>query len=452
MRHLLRFSAAAFAVALLMSLSTPAVALNGITFGTPALSVNYNTLQFRLPYTGDDNTNATILVRYSKGNSFQASKADTAVVPFRDTQLRRFTGVIPWLDQGTKYTLQITVTDPDGGGTTITPAFVTTLASPPHTIPANRLFVGPSGNDANVGTLALPKRTIMGAVSALTAGGQVRVLPGIYYETAWLQQEGTPSSYYSIVGHGNPDSVIVDGSDPTLLNTTWSPYLDNTGAQINAIYYKVTSTATTANVANIVAGWGQRLHTKQTMDQLKNFAAYPLFPSQGWFKNVDTLFVRLEGGADPSLTTMHVATRAFGLRMTGKYWRAESLTVRFTSDKGFFLGHFISPDSSATGAVIRNCRGYSIGLQGIYGNNNVDKVLVDSCYFEDGRVDTWGYSASKLHFEENTTGVTAVGRSWVIRNNVFTGHANGVQVVGSATDTVTKFGGADAELPLFYDF
>jgi hypothetical protein len=143
---------------------------------------------------------------------------------------------------------------------------------------------------------------------------------------------------------------------------------------------------------------------------------------------------------------MHVSKRAHGLRMTGKYWRAESLTVRFTGDKGYFLGSYPTPDSSATGAVLRNCRGYSIGLQAVYGNIDTHDVLVDSCRFEDGRVDRWSYEASKSRFEENVTGLTAVGRNWVIRNSTFAGHANGVQVTGLLSDTLQKDGGADADI------
>ena len=200
------------------------------------------------------------------------------------------------------------------------------------------------------------------------------------------------------------------------------------GAHVNRIFFRIHSEA--ATVKNIVAGWGQRLHTRRSRAELTDFSAYPNFPPQGWWRNGDTLFVRLENGADPNLTTMHVATREFGVRMTGRYWRAESLTVRFTSDKGYFLGAWTDPESSATGAVIRNCRGYSIGLQGIYGNIDNDDVLVDSCKFEDGRIDRWSYFASKDHFEENATGLTTVGRGWVIRNSTFSGHSNGVQVTG----------------------
>jgi len=422
----------------------PALAANSIAVGTTQLTVHYHTAQLRVPYTGDDNRSATVLVRYSKGRTFSATNADTAVVPYRDAKLRRFTGVALWLDANTEYAFRVDVTDADGGSTALLPTYVRTLANPGHEIPAQRVFVSPSGNDANPGTLASPKRTIMAGVLSLAPGGQVRVLPGIYYETAWLQKNGSPTDYYSIVGHGNPDSVIIDGSDPRLLNTTWSRYEDSRGVQANRIFFHVDPSA--MYVRNIVAGWGQRLHTRESMRELRDFGAYPQFPHQGWWRNRDTLFVRLENGADPNLTTMHVAKRAHGVRITGQYWRAESLTVRFTADKGYFLGAYDTPESTATGAVIRHCRGYSIGLQGIYGNIGTHNVLVDSCTFEDGRIDRWSYAASKARFEENATGLTSVGRGWVIRNSTFTGHSNGVQVIGLLSDTLTKDSGSDADI------
>jgi len=424
--------------------AAPALALNSIGVGTLSLNAHFNTVHLRLPYTGDDNRNATVLVRYSRGRTFSASGADTAVVPYRDVKLRRFTGVALWLDANTEYVFRVDVTDPDGGSTTLLPAYLRTRANPGHEIPLNRVFVSPSGDDRNPGTLAAPKRTIMASVLSLTPGGQVRVLPGIYYETVWLQQDGTPTQYYSIVGHGDPDSVIIDGSHRSLLHTPWSPYLNKSGVQVNRIFFRIHSEA--ATVKNIVAGWGQRLHTRRTRAELTDFAAYPNLPPQGWWRNGDTLFVRLENGADPNFTTMHVATRDHGLRMTGRYWRAESLTVRFTSDKGYFLGAWTDPDSNATGAVIRNCRGYSTGLQGIYGNIDNNDVLVDSCKFEDGRIDRWSYFASKDHFEENATGLTTVGRGWVIRNSTFSGHSNGVQVTGLLGDTLTKNSGSEADI------
>ena len=242
-------------------------------------------------------------------------------------------------------------------------------------------------------------------------------------------QDHTDGAEFSGVGHGNPDSIIVDGSEPSLLNTSWSTYLDGGGAHINGVYFKVFANA--ALVKNIVAGWGQRLHTKIAKAELLDFAAYPNYPQQGWLRNGDTLFVRLEGAADPNLTTMHVSARLHGLRITGNCWRAESLTVRFTGDKGIFLGAYNLPDSFATGAVVRNCRGYSNGQQHVYGNLRTTNVLVDSCHFEDGRIDTWGYFASKARAEENATGVTAVGRGWVVRNTTVIGTSNGIQLSGS---------------------
>src|SRR6185503_20258393 len=73
--------------------AAPALALNSIAVGPLSLNAHFNTVHLRLPYTGDDNRNATVLVRYSRGRTFSASGADTAVVPFRDVKIKRFTGV-----------------------------------------------------------------------------------------------------------------------------------------------------------------------------------------------------------------------------------------------------------------------------------------------------------------------------------------------------------------------
>lgn len=444
-----RLSPLLLGIAAVLALASPrpARAQDPIVAGTPEVTAGFATGRFRLPFTGDAAHHASVLVTYCRGPVYVAAEADSAVVPVRDDVHSRFTGVLLWLDSGTTYTARIAVTDPDGGDATFDRTF-TTRTPEGHPIPADPVFVSPAGDDANPGTLASPRRTIAGANALMPArgpGAQIRLLPGIYYETAWLQAEGAPGQYYSIVGQGNPDSIIVDGSDPALLHAVWTPYRATPGGpQVHSIYTLDTPNA--ALVKNVVAGWGQRLHRKVSLDELANPGSYPNYPDQGWFRSGNTLYVRLEGGADPQQTTMHVAIRDHGLRITGDYWRAESLTVRFTSDKGYFLGAYGLRDSFASHAVIRNCRGVSCGAEHVFGNVNSNHVLVDSCRFEDGRIDTWTYFASKARWEETATGITTVGRGWTIRNCTVSGTSNGIQVTGSP-DSLEW--GSDAEV--YYD-
>jgi hypothetical protein len=91
--------AAALPVFAIAVCSTPAQSGNTTTVGPLTLTANYNTVQFKFAYTGDDNQNATVLVRYWRTSS--SANKDTAVVPTRDVKYLRFTGVVFWLDDNT---------------------------------------------------------------------------------------------------------------------------------------------------------------------------------------------------------------------------------------------------------------------------------------------------------------------------------------------------------------
>ena len=112
-KHPGRFLALALPL-LTLSLSgaTLARSANSTTVGAFTLTANYNTIQFKLAYTGDDNQSATVFVRYWKTGS--PANSDTAVVPVRDLTEPRLTGVIFWLEENTAYTVEVTISDPDG--------------------------------------------------------------------------------------------------------------------------------------------------------------------------------------------------------------------------------------------------------------------------------------------------------------------------------------------------
>ena len=199
-----------FAMTLLAPLlfgAAPARSDNQTTVGSLTLTANYNTIQFKLAYTGDDDQDATVLVRYWKTSS--SANKDTAVVPVRDVTEPRFTGVIFWLDESTGYTVEAKISDPDGlddlpNPSTITES-ITTRHSATPSVTGNTIWVSPSGNNNNPGTSSgSPKQTIAAALSALSgAGSQIRLLPGIYYETFQPMVSGNSSNYYSIVGDSN---------------------------------------------------------------------------------------------------------------------------------------------------------------------------------------------------------------------------------------------------------
>lgn len=417
----------------LASLAPSARAGNPISVGTLALSANFNTIGFQLGYTGDDNTNATVLVRYWR-SSQSITSADTAVVPMRDPG-SRFIGVIFWLDEGTSYHVRADVTDPDGGGMTVE-GTVTTQVPATSAPPDSIRWISPTGNDSNTGrSQGSPMRTVAAALASLSGPGQIRALPGTYYEQVSLNRSGSAGNYYSLVGAGNPDSVIFDESDSTRLHATWTSYG-------SGIWYldRDVSTALSLVVANV----DQRLHSKSSLNELIDPSlgtdcqnSHGGFPQAGFCRDGNRVYVRLEGNADPNATTMHIAKRDFGIDVTGTYCRVESLTVRYANIGAFNIGHDYggNPHVPATGAVIRNCIAFDNGGADFRTSLGTNGVLIDSCRAIDSRIGGWSYTAVKCHPEENAVGAMLHGSNNVFRNNLVQGLSNGVGVTsGDAAD------------------
>src|SRR5215831_8772762 len=192
-------------------LAVAAEKVDSVRVGPLDLGANFNTIQVRLDFAGDDNQNASVLVTYWRTLQ-DSTQADTAFSLVRSSEPRRFCGVIFWLQPNTSYTVRAVVTDSDGGGETRTSS-VTTRANPDHGSAGRQIWASPSGSDTNDGfSASSPKQTIRGALAILRPGGQIRLLPGIYYESDTLLAPGRPDSSYSIVGEGNPDSIVLDGS------------------------------------------------------------------------------------------------------------------------------------------------------------------------------------------------------------------------------------------------
>src|SRR5678816_1522221 len=110
---------------------------------------------------------------------------------------------------------------------------------------------------------------------------------------------------------------------------------------------------------------------------------------------------------------MHIPAREQGIRIAGAYWRAESLTTRFSNDKGFFLGAY--NDSQATNAVLRNVRVQTSAAESYLINIGTNGVLMDACLANDGRIDAWNYWAAKARSEETAVGIVSLGQNVLVR-------------------------------------
>ncbi|GIH09558.1 silent information regulator protein Sir2 [Rhizocola hellebori] len=87
----------------------------------------------------------------------------------------------------------------------------TTEGPPP---PANNLYVAPSGNDANAGTLAAPLRTVQRAVDLAQPGYTIFLRAGTYAPTTNVQlvKSGTSSQPITMTNYNN-ERAIIDGEN-----------------------------------------------------------------------------------------------------------------------------------------------------------------------------------------------------------------------------------------------
>jgi len=87
-------------------------------------------------------------------------------------------------------------------------------------IPSNAIFVAPNGNDAALGTLEAPLRSIQLACDRAGKYGTVVLRGGVHFltQTIYLTPE---HSHLTLMGFPGEDAVVSGG---VLLKVNWKPY------------------------------------------------------------------------------------------------------------------------------------------------------------------------------------------------------------------------------------
>lgn len=90
-------------------------------------------------------------------------------------------------------------------------------------------YVGPTGSDANPGTISAPFKTFKKAVSVLKAGDTLIVATGTYTETLTLSMSGTTNAPVTVIGNG---AVLnMQGSEQNGITVSGS-YIDVSGFEV----------------------------------------------------------------------------------------------------------------------------------------------------------------------------------------------------------------------------
>lgn len=421
---------------------------NAITLGTLETYPNFNTVGYRLYYSGDANLNSTA-VAYLISGSWPSTDSLYRIHPpdtLRSESM--FAGSAFWLSEGTTYTLAVVVTDADGGGATLTNTFTTRTATP--TSPTGTSYyvaAWGAGSDSAAGTAGAPFRTMQKAWSVMTPGDAMRLMAGVHRDTlaTVAADSGTVAAPKHIIGEAG---AILSGADPAyLVRSDW----DSLTAAGQKLYFQRNFPTWPRTV---VFGDSMRLFRHKTANSLATDSLGTAGNlGSGWARSKagDTLYVQLEGGASPNGYAANIASRTHALRIKSNNVVVDGLAVRFFGTDwrtDYYLnvgvGTGVVYINDAKNVTVRNCHFLNNGWDAVAADSSslpVRDITVEGNIFRDTRVAGWGlYSSNTV--THHPVVFMGSGRGGVVRNNTYRGFKDG----GFRVDQLQPAKFADADI------
>jgi hypothetical protein len=206
----------------------------------------------RLDYAGDDDQDATARLQWRELGSGTWRDG----VAMSRISNSRWAGSVLWLEPDTPYEVRAIIDDPDGGAT------VTRATRTRRELPADASgrtwWVAVNGDDGNSGSSDSPLATLQAAGSRARPGDEIRVRPGIYYQSFNTSSSGTPAAPIHLIADG--PGVNLDGSDPAYLRRT--DWRDEGGSVFSVPYDEPSNRL-------VVAGATQRLYAHASVADLR---------------------------------------------------------------------------------------------------------------------------------------------------------------------------------------
>lgn len=403
-------SRAFLSLLLLCLVAAPAAAQNASAPGAIELYPTLQSIGVRLASAGDANGNATARLEWRP----TGAATWTAGVPMTRIQNQRWAGSVFWLSPDTPYEVRAIVTDPDGGGATVTGS-VRTRRAPSTTPTGATWYVATNGNDANSGSSTAPLATLQAAAAKANPGDQIRVRAGIYYQSLDVPRSGSSTALIHVVGDAG---AILDGSDPASLHRTdWR----SDGGGIYSVPW-------TAAVRLVVVDTDQRLYHHASLSALQSNANGV---AQGYALENGRLFVKLEDGSAPAGHTVHIARSNVGILVDASWWRIDGLEVRYFGNAAGGFGIYVN---GASGCVLSDNLIHDIGGKAIGLRTGSSNCLIERNTVSDGRIGSWPWSAVKAHEEESAAISNRGGRGNVFRFNTITNAFDGMDCGDGTTD------------------
>ncbi len=390
--------------------AAPAFAQNASAPGALELYPTLEAIGARLACPGDADADA---VAHLEWRAAGASAWNTGVAMTRITG-SRWAGSVMWLSPGTAYEVRAVVDDPDGGGSAS--ATVTTRTAPLAPTGGRVLWVAVNGSDTQDGSSGTPLATLQAAADRAQPGDQIRVRPGVYYQTLDASRAGTAGAPIALIADG--PGVVLDGADPAYLaRGDWV----SEGGGVWSVPYA-------GSTRLVAADGGERLYHHADLAALQ---AGALGVPQGWTTAAGRLYVRLEDGGSPAARTMFVARSQTGIFIGASWWQVRGFEVRHFGVASGGAGIRVH---DGTGCVIADNAVHTMGGRPIFLTGASSDALVERNTVYDPRIDTWPWAAVKAHWEEITGISDRGGRGHVIRDNTVTGLFNGIDGRDGDTD------------------
>lgn len=249
-----------------------------------------------------------------------------------------------------------------------------------YTIPgSNVIYLATTGSDSNAGTLAAPKGTLAGAISAVPAGGTIVVREGVYNEGGDTQNQAytlaiTIQKNVTIQNYPN-EAVWFDGSVP--ITSTWT----QSGSRWSTPYTRVFDRTPTDShavpdgngVETGAGGWFRSSTNPQAC-----------WPDMVLLDGVQ--LTQVQTLAEVTSGTFYVA----GATGNDAYWFVGATLyigdnpagheIRYANKTKFATFAGVSYTSTLRGVGFRRYASYSAGLGVLYVQH---KLAIENCRFED---------------------------------------------------------------------
>jgi hypothetical protein len=211
-------------ILLLTLICLPAFAADDVVPGTVYTDATFVHIGLRWQIAGDDDLDAVCTVRYRQAGAqtwqdgmdlFRAHTNLSGQGGLRPEN--RFAGSLFFLEPGTSYEIELTLTDPDGGGSTqtVTASTETPMA---ESAAADHYYAEP-GDGGGSGTQADPFRGLQAACDAVSPGAIIHAAAGVY-DAFELITSGEPDHPIVLRGPADPHTetdesqwALVDGAD-----------------------------------------------------------------------------------------------------------------------------------------------------------------------------------------------------------------------------------------------